>query len=84
MQSILIPNNAEVLAVEQENSDPEVLHILSEEPKNVVRVSNENLNDAIQKAIWRENGKNRERENELFRKRYKIPRGEESSHDRAQ
>ncbi|KAI0567426.1 hypothetical protein FGB62_2g514 [Gracilaria domingensis] len=87
VDSVLVPKNADVLVLEhnvseESNEKPEIVHILSEQQGNIARVTNKNFSDAFRKALWRSKRKNRERENLLSRKRYKLARQKESSDDR--
>ncbi|KAI0561672.1 hypothetical protein FGB62_75g018 [Gracilaria domingensis] len=87
VNSVLLPKSAAVLVLEhtvceEGNENCEEVHILSDTPGNIAKIKNKALSDALRKALWRSNTKNRERENQLSRKRYKLSRQSESSHDR--
>ncbi|KAI0563500.1 hypothetical protein FGB62_38g04 [Gracilaria domingensis] len=58
LESILLPKNAEVVVLEHTSSkksdeEPEIVHVLSEQPGNIARVTNKGPSDAFRKAWYK-------------------------------
>ncbi|KAI0565578.1 hypothetical protein FGB62_17g00 [Gracilaria domingensis] len=89
LEKIWVPENAHLVAVNEEvksfqsdHETTEIVHTLSEKHGNVAKVLKSSVSASIRKALWREQGDNRQKENARSRERYKRGALSESAEEK--